>query len=224
MTRLFAPDSRKLIAFISISILLWFFPIVTSSVYAAPFVNLGSFWLSLLVNLAAAYVAGCLLVRFWKRKKVVAVVVVAFVLLFIAIPKVSFYSAGDEGGVNEKYCECYGYKWGPSPQCCYSSVSYCQGPCLRNEWMQYWGLTDHASPEQAACESQGGAWDEPYPDRGHCLMLTIDGNEPCTDSSQCEGLCVGPDSTIGRCAEWDPLPRGCYDVLTNGTPGRLCID
>ena len=224
--RLFVPDLRKLIVSVALAILLWFFPLVTSSVYAVPFTNIESFWGALLINLAIAYLVSCLVVQFWTRKGIVVMVIALFLLLYAAVPKVSFYSVGDIGGTNEKYCECYGKDMAPLPKCCYSSVSYCMGPCLRNEWMMYWDspeALEDGSPAQA-CKAQGGAWDATFGDRGTCLMQTIDGNASCTDSSECEGFCVGPEPGLGRCAEWEPMSRGCYDVLSNNTASRLCID
>ncbi len=219
----FIPDTRKLAVFVALSILLWFFPVVTSSVYAAPFVNIESFWLGLFINLVVAYVVGCLLVAFWQKK---LIILVAVALLFVAVPKVSFYSVGDIGGASENYCTCLGYEWGPTLQCCYSSVSYCQGICVRAERTRYWDgqeVSEGVSPERGACKAQGGVWEETYAGSGLCLMPTIDGNTSCTDASECEGLCVGYPRA-GRCAEWNPLPRGCYDVLNNNTVSRLCMD
>lgn len=218
--RWFFPDERKLLVSIAFAIVLWVFPLVTSSVYAKPFVEFSSFWLGLLINLVVAYVLGCLVVSFWKRKKIVAIIVVAFILLFVLVPKVSFYSVGDIGGVDEKYCQCYGLDRSLS-ECCNSFVSYCHGPCLRSERTRYWE-TPTRSPEQIACEEQGGVWGahSRFSDKESCILPTSDAGTPCTDSSQCEGMCIGP----GACSKWDRLPSGCYEVLTEGVPGGLCID
>jgi len=87
------------------------------------------------------------------------------------------------------------------------------------------------SPEKRAdCEASGGTVER----RGmagteSCVHTFADGGEACTDSSQCEGKCVGapgPETqqTAGSCQKDDKL-FGCYSEILSGKPAyAICVD
>lgn len=87
------------------------------------------------------------------------------------------------------------------------------------------------SPEKRAeCEASGGAVEQ----RGmggleSCVHTYADGGKACTDSSQCEGKCVGapgPETqqTAGSCQKDDKL-FGCYSEILGGKPAyAICVD
>ncbi len=83
---------------------------------------------------------------------------------------------------------------------------------------------ESVSPEQDACEAQGGDWvrQSVYNDEGACLTAARDAGKACTDWEQCEGLCVGQPGH-GTCTE-STSPRGCQEVLRNDVVSILCID
>jgi hypothetical protein len=87
------------------------------------------------------------------------------------------------------------------------------------------------SPEKRKeCEASGGTVER----RGmggmeSCIHTYADGGEACTDSSQCEGKCVGapgPETqqTAGSCQKDDKL-FGCYSEILGGKPAyAICVD
>ncbi|WP_156841360.1 hypothetical protein [Novosphingobium aquimarinum] len=84
--------------------------------------------------------------------------------------------------------------------------------------------------KRAQCEASGGTVEA----RGMagmeaCLHTYADGGKACTDSSQCEGKCVGqpgPETqqTAGSCQKDDKL-FGCYSEILGGKPAyAICVD
>ncbi len=75
------------------------------------------------------------------------------------------------------------------------------------------------------CKAQGGAWGpQGRLQMAMCDLPASDAGKPCTDSSQCQGLCLVSDtSSMGACS-----PRtvnfGCYDIMADGVKMTICID
>jgi hypothetical protein len=133
---LFMPDKIKVLVAVAFAIFLWFFPLFSKSIMAWPFFSMETLSVSVLLNLAFAYVAGCLIVSNLKDKKVLMIVIVAVVLVYFLIPKIADYSLGDVGASKDIYCDCYGIEK-YTFDCCYSSVNYCWGICKRSEKLYF---------------------------------------------------------------------------------------
>lgn len=63
-----------------------------------------------------------------------------------------------------------------------------------------------------------------------CALLTTDVRRPCSDSSECQGMCLAPsdippgEKRVGACSG-TMMPRGCYNVVRAGfTLGAMCAD
>ena len=133
----FRPSLAKVLLFIIISVIFWFFPIVSTSVIALPFMNLSSLAFSLAVRLILSYIFSCLIINSMESGKKLALAVILVTVVFFLIPKVSSFYTGDIGGTTHTYCDCYGLEWELSA-CCHSSVSYCTGCCITNETTTHW--------------------------------------------------------------------------------------
>jgi len=87
------------------------------------------------------------------------------------------------------------------------------------------------TPEQRAnCEAQGGTVERILTAMEACVRPTSDGGKPCTDNSQCEGVCIAPsgakkDSIVtGTCAT-DIGRMGCLNVVLKGkASGEACFN
>jgi hypothetical protein len=75
------------------------------------------------------------------------------------------------------------------------------------------------------CLAQGGAWGpQGMLQQDMCDLPATDAGKPCTDSSQCQGLCLASDaSSTGTCSP-RVLNFGCFDVIEDGVKMGLCID
>ena len=76
------------------------------------------------------------------------------------------------------------------------------------------------------CEKNGGHWSIGVGDIGRCIYDTNDGGKVCTDSSQCEGMCLADSENAkeGRCTEHN-LTLGCLNKVENGkVQGTICVD
>lgn len=133
----FRPSPAKVLLFVIISVIFWFFPIVSTSVVALPFMNLSSFALSIAVRLILSYIFSCLIISSMENRRKLAMAVILVAVIFFLVPKVSSFYAGDIGGTTHTYCDCYGLEWELS-MCCHSSVSYCNGCCITNETTKHW--------------------------------------------------------------------------------------
>ena len=75
------------------------------------------------------------------------------------------------------------------------------------------------------CLDQGGAWGpQGRAQTDMCDLPAIDAGKSCTDSSQCQGLCLASATpSTGACS-----PRtvnfGCHDVMADGAQMGICID
>ncbi len=75
------------------------------------------------------------------------------------------------------------------------------------------------------CLDQGGTWGpQGRAQMDLCDLPATDAGKPCTDSSQCQGLCFasGTPST-GTCSP-RTLNFGCHDVMEDGIQMSICID
>lgn len=75
------------------------------------------------------------------------------------------------------------------------------------------------------CLAQGGAWGpQGRLQMEMCDLPASDAGQPCTDSSQCQGLCLASGTpTTGLCSP-RTLNFGCFDVIEDGSKMGLCID
>ena len=75
------------------------------------------------------------------------------------------------------------------------------------------------------CLAQGGAWGpQGMLQRDMCDLPATDAGQPCTNSSQCQGLCLASDSSsTGTCSP-RTLNFGCFEVVEDGAKMGLCID
>lgn len=87
-----------------------------------------------------------------------------------------------------------------------------------------------SAEKRTACTASGGTIER----RGRigaevCVHTYADAGKACTDSSQCEGKCVGamgPETqqTAGSCQKDDHL-FGCYAEILGGKPANaICVD
>jgi hypothetical protein len=81
--------------------------------------------------------------------------------------------------------------------------------------------------DEKECLARGGEWKRIGLSREEsCNLRTSDAGAYCTDSSQCEGACIGKDvySTYGACSERRRV-AGCHAFGTDGkVRGLLCAD
>jgi hypothetical protein len=136
LKELFYPNLPKVIIFIGLGILLWFFPIFSKSLYAVPFINIEINYFSVL-NFLIAYIFASFIVYYQKNGLVIGSLIFLFLILFFFIPKVASYGGGDFGWTQINYCSCI---WGTASRvtsCCHSAVEQCFGLCLRNETISH---------------------------------------------------------------------------------------
>lgn len=81
---------------------------------------------------------------------------------------------------------------------------------------------DLIASERAACEADGGRWGAGgLTGTMVCYRETKDAGQTCSQSSDCEGLCLARSRS---CSPVTPL-FGCYEVLgSGGLRSTLCID
>ncbi|MCK5177649.1 MAG: hypothetical protein KAQ92_08035 [Candidatus Aenigmarchaeota archaeon] len=91
----------------------------------------------------------------------------------------------------ENKCNC--------PQDCLSQIPECQD-------------VQEEEREECECIVLGGWWAN-----NRCYSLTNDVGKSCTDSSECEGDCLGDgwESTNGKCGKWT-VEKDCHYVLLDG--------
>lgn len=77
------------------------------------------------------------------------------------------------------------------------------------------------------CLAQGGKWGRiGLSEFEKCNLKTSDLGKKCTDSSQCQGSCLGEGtfSRAGKCSEWR-ITVGCHYFVSDGNvEGQLCAD
>ena len=83
-----------------------------------------------------------------------------------------------------------------------------------------------------ACEARGGLWtsfDFLENAENECILPTSDAGKICTDSSQCESVCIATDSDLisgenatGKCHGWNESGwHLCSPYVTNGKAVRV---
>lgn len=93
------------------------------------------------------------------------------------------------------------------------------------------------SPGQIACEEKGGEWMQGNRPQPYCNMLADDAGVECTDSSECEGLCLATltekeqeqvlDEEIkrnGKCSKYKTVTGCTYPVNNGKVSGLVCSD
>jgi hypothetical protein len=86
---------------------------------------------------------------------------------------------------------------------------------------------------EAECVSAGGDWTTlglPYPGKPKiCDLKAIDAGNRCSDSKQCQGICIPPEdaavgsSAMGKCSPY-LLNFGNVRELSNGRVERLNVE
>ncbi|MCT4558026.1 MAG: hypothetical protein N4A61_08210 [Pelagimonas sp.] len=56
-----------------------------------------------------------------------------------------------------------------------------------------------------------------------CSMPTKDAGKACTDTFDCEGMCLGDAQTGGQCSQYTDM-LGCHSILEKGEAMEICID
>ncbi len=90
-------------------------------------------------------------------------------------------------------------------------------------------LVDLASKD--ACIAAGGSWKRVCrAQKLTCVRRYRDAGKACSDSSQCDGRCVGdrdaPETTgqIAGVCEADSDPCGCTTEIIGGVARTICVD
>ncbi len=80
-----------------------------------------------------------------------------------------------------------------------------------------------ASAEE--CLALGGTWGpQGMLQLDMCDLPTTDAGQPCTDSSQCEGMCLaGETPEVGACSP-TTLNFGCFPIMAGGQQLTICVD
>ncbi|WP_407352516.1 hypothetical protein [Luteimonas sp. R10] len=83
---------------------------------------------------------------------------------------------------------------------------------------------------EAECLQRGGQWTQlGRASVKQCLLQTTDAGAACTDSDQCEGLCLAPEGSgdgtaVGGTCSADTNRFGCRQRVTAGVAVTLCVD
>jgi hypothetical protein len=97
----------------------------------------------------------------------------------------------------------------------------------------FWLYSAQEVPRIIVVSLNGEKYDHPVPPRsGHCSIKTSDAGKICSDSVQCQGLCLARDyhfpgtkKTEGQCAPIVPDPSyGCIPLLKNGKQVTTCFN
>jgi hypothetical protein len=72
---------------------------------------------------------------------------------------------------------------------------------------------DECIDTEARCKAKGGLWGGNISGRGRspgCSLPTKDAGQACSDSSQCESVCVAHDTSNKNCScyNWTVVPKG----------------
>ena len=84
---------------------------------------------------------------------------------------------------------------------------------------------------ESACKAAGQFWTEQGLPGGNktCAVKTTDSRKICTDTLQCQGVCLVEDSlpvgskAIGSCSEWVGN-FGCYKFIMGSRVRQICAD
>jgi hypothetical protein len=85
--------------------------------------------------------------------------------------------------------------------------------CIVGSSGTYIRENDECIDTQAKCEAKNGQWGGYVSGRGRspgCSLPTKDAGKKCSDSSQCESLCVAHDMSNQKCSCYDRtvIPKG----------------
>lgn len=87
------------------------------------------------------------------------------------------------------------------------------------------------------CVLRGGQWHRGFV-RDYCALPTHDGGRSCSDTRDCDGVCLAPEGRstplvsttsvsphplIGICSAYDDI-RGCHTHIQNGALVQVCRD
>lgn len=83
-----------------------------------------------------------------------------------------------------------------------------------------------------ACEEQGGKWSRAGQSHDHqCNLPTMDAGKICSDSKECQSVCITEGSVIagtavtGFCYGWSLLEGTCLNQVSGGVAeGENCED
>ena len=80
-----------------------------------------------------------------------------------------------------------------------------------------------ASEEE--CLALGGTWGpQGMLQLDMCDLPASDAGQPCTDSTQCEGMCLAGDTLeVGACSP-TTLNFGCFPIMEGGQQMTICVD
>jgi len=95
--------------------------------------------------------------------------------------------------------------------------------CVNNECTQV-SRSEQPQETKASCEAKGGSWQQRFIG-WFCNYPTGDVGKPCTDTKDCEGMCVAedPNQDKGTCSQYQAV-YGCVNLLSGGKMSVLCID
>jgi hypothetical protein len=106
-----------------------------------------------------------------------------------------------------------------------------QEDCVKQRGL--WLYSARELPRMNGVGLNGEKYDYPEPPpSGHCVIKTSDAGKICSDSLQCQGLCLARDhsfpstkKTEGQCAPMVPDPSyGCISLLKNGAQVTTCFN
>lgn len=92
--------------------------------------------------------------------------------------------------------------------------------------------SDPAQPvaSESDCLQRGGQWMQlGRAQVKQCLLRTNDAGKACSDSAQCEGLCLAPEGSqdgaaVGGTCAVDTNKFGCQQRLRDGVAVTMCVD
>ena len=73
------------------------------------------------------------------------------------------------------------------------------------------------------CLEMGGTWGpQGRAQTDMCDLPTTDAGQACSDSSQCQGMCLA-SASVGTCSP-RTINFGCFDIMMDGVQMGICID
>ena len=116
------------------------------------------------------------------------------------------------------------------PLCLVAMLAACSAPAEHADQPANAGPDSSTATSEADCLREGGEWRQlgKVPVK-QCLRQTTDAGKACTDTEQCEGLCIAPEGTVdgaqvgGQCST-DTNRFGCRQRVVGGVARTLCVD
>ena len=82
-------------------------------------------------------------------------------------------------------------------------------------------ITMFSKDKETKCIKEGGSYDPKGMLQVYmCNMPAKDFGKSCTDSSECEGMCLSETKSCSK----DTINFGCINILEEGNPVTICID